>query len=86
VLAAEMAAVFTRAEVIAHARWDAEHEDLLIRKRMAIQRWRAEKEQRQAQQLQAGLHAVSAAAAAAAAPRAEVEPDGRVCVEKHPVD
>jgi DNA repair exonuclease SbcCD ATPase subunit len=68
VLATEMAAVFSRGEVIAHARWDAEHEDLLIRKRMAIQRWRAEKEKRQAEQLQAGLQAV-AATSAAAAPR-----------------
>lgn len=65
VLATEMAAVFSRGEVIAHARWDAEHEDLLIRKRMAIQRWRAEKEKLQAEQLQAGLQAVAATTMAA---------------------
>ena len=68
VLATEMAAVFSRGEVIAHARWDAEHEDLLIRKRMAIQRWRAEKEKLQAEQMQAGLQAV-AATTSAYAPR-----------------
>lgn len=34
--------------VVPFVRWDAEHEDLLIRKRVAIQRWRGERAQREA--------------------------------------
>lgn len=40
----EFAGLYDRREVIQHARWDAEHEDLLLRKRDAIARWRAAKE------------------------------------------
>mmetsp|Transcript_43082 Transcript_43082/g.52245 ORF Transcript_43082/g.52245 Transcript_43082/m.52245 type:complete len:600 (+) Transcript_43082:141-1940(+) len=41
----EMGELFTRKEIIAHARWDAEYEDLLTRKRVAIQQWRLKKEE-----------------------------------------
>jgi hypothetical protein len=42
-LAAEELAAFgiERQEVIRHARWDAEREDLLLKKKAAVQRWRS---------------------------------------------
>ena len=46
-LAADELAAFgiERQEVIRHARWDAEREDLLIKKKAAVQRWRSKQQE-----------------------------------------
>ncbi|KAG1679927.1 hypothetical protein FOA52_006991 [Chlamydomonas sp. UWO 241] len=64
---------YSKAEVVAHANWHMDYMDLLVRKRGAIGRWRAQRDEQRAQQAsQAALlmgaaeeHAVSAHARAA---------------------
>lgn len=66
---AEFAGLYDRREIIQHARWDAEHEDLLLRKRDAIARWRAGKEAERAA-VRARVRCQDAHAAEAAGSRA----------------
>ena len=33
----------TREEIVGHCKWDAEHKNLLLRRRQAIQAWRERK-------------------------------------------
>ncbi|KAJ9517861.1 hypothetical protein QJQ45_004207 [Haematococcus lacustris] len=73
---------YSKAEVVQHARWHMDYMDLLVRKRMAVARWRAQRDQQRAKlQARAAIFEPESAVAAQAEHSAEAAQQGAAARE-----